>query len=65
MEIAKKELNEFIEGMSAPQAQALQHFFETMPVISHTIKYQWTNPDDSNDTYEEDVVITGLLNFLS
>ena len=62
---SKKELNEFIEGMSAQQAQALQHFFETMPVISHTIKYQWTNPDDSNDTYEEDVVITGLLNFLS
>lgn len=62
---SKKELDEFIESMSAQQAQALQKFFETMPTISHTIKYQWTNPDDSNDTYEEDVVITGLLNFLS
>ena len=62
---SKKELDEFIESMSAPQAQALQHFFETLPRIAHTVKYKWVNPEDSNDIYEEDIEITGLLNFLS
>ena len=62
---SKQELNEFVESMSAQQAQALQHFFETLPRIAHTVKYKWVNPEDSNDIYEEDIEITGLLNFLS
>ncbi len=62
---SKEELNEFVDSMSSQQAQKIQDFFETSPKISHTIKYEWVNPKDLSDTYEEDIEITGLLNFLS
>ena len=62
---SKAELDEFVESMSAQQAQILQRFFETLPKIAYNTKYEWTNPDDLNDTYEEDIEITGLISFLS
>jgi len=62
---SREELDEFIEDMSAQQAQTLQQFFETSPKISYNTKYEWVNPEDANDTYEEDIEINGLLSFLS
>ena len=62
---SKAELDEFVESMSAQQAIILQRFFETLPKIAYNTKYEWTNPDDPSDTYEEDIEITGLISFLS
>ena len=35
----KKELTEFIESLQTKHFQKLQDFFDTMPKLKHTIKY--------------------------
>jgi hypothetical protein len=55
---SKKELIDFLEGMSTQQFMSLQKFFETMPKLSHTIKV--TNP---NTGVENEIVIEGLASF--
>jgi hypothetical protein len=54
----KKELFEFIESMNSNQFRLIEKFFETMPVLSHTITV--TNPN----TGKENVVkLEGLTSF--
>jgi len=58
-EMSKKELDDFIESMTATQFQKLQDFFESTPRLSHTVNV--TNP---NTGVENKIVIEGLANFL-
>ena len=57
---SKKEIKEFLEGMSTQQFISVQKFFETMPKLSHTITAK--NP---NTGVESDIVIEGLASFFA
>ena len=35
-----KELEQFVDNLIMPQFKKLKEFFETLPVIKHTIKYK-------------------------
>jgi hypothetical protein len=54
----KKELFEFIESMNSNQFRSIEQFFETMPVLSHTITVK--NP---NTGKENTVKLEGLTSF--
>lgn len=41
-----EEIITFLEGMTQPQFEKIQNFFETMPVLSHTLEV--TNPNTGN-----------------
>jgi hypothetical protein len=56
----KKELSEFIEGLTSSQFKQVEKFFETMPKLSHTIKVK--NPNTGVDS---EVVLEGLTSFLA
>ncbi len=56
----KKELIEFLEGLSSKQFKDIEKFFETMPKLSHTIKVK--NP---NTGVESEVVLEGLTSFFA
>ena len=55
---SKKEMREFIEGLTAKQFEPLQKFYETMPRLIH--KFKVINP---NTGKESDYTIEGLQNF--
>jgi hypothetical protein len=55
---SKKELLEFLEGLSSKQFKEIEKFFETMPKLSHTLTVK--NP---NTGVESDVVLEGLTAF--
>jgi len=57
---SKKEIKDFLEGMSTQQFMSVQKFFETMPKLSHTIKI--INPKTD---VESDIVIEGLSSFFA
>ena len=54
----KKEVKEFLDSMNSSQFKEIEHFFETMPKLSHTIKVK--NPKTK---VESDVVLEGLASF--
>ena len=54
----KKELKEWIETMDAKQFKMVETFFETMPMLSHTIKVK--NPKTD---IESEVTLEGLTSF--
>ena len=56
----KKELTEFIESMNTGQFKKLQHFFDTMPKLKHTVKVK--NPKTKK---ESEVVLSGLNDFFA
>jgi len=56
----KKELKEFLEGLTSQQFKDIERFFETMPKLSHTIKVK--NP---NTEVESEVVLEGLTSFFA
>jgi hypothetical protein len=55
---SKKELLEFLEGLSSKQFKEIEKFFETMPKLSHTLTVK--NP---NTGVESEVVLEGLTAF--
>lgn len=55
---SKKEMREFIEGLTAKQFEPLQKFYETMPRLIH--KFKVINP---NTGEESEYTIEGLQNF--
>lgn len=57
---SKKEITEFLEGMSTQQFISLQKFFETMPRLSH--KFVVTNPETGVDN---EIVVEGLASFFA
>ena len=54
----KKEVKEFLESMNSSQFKEIEHFFETMPKLSHTLTVK--NPKTK---VENDVVLEGLASF--
>ena len=54
----KKELREFVEGLSSKQFKDIENFFATMPKLSHNITV--TNP---NTGVDNEVVLEGLASF--
>ena len=54
----KKEINEFLESMNSSQFKEIESFFETMPKLSHTVKFK--NPKTK---VENEVVLEGLSSF--
>ena len=55
---SKKEIEEWIGGMTSKQFEKVKDFFATMPKLSHTFKI--TNP---NTEVESEYTIEGLVNF--
>lgn len=55
---SKKEMVDFIEGLTAKQFEVIQKFYETMPRLIH--KFTVTNP---NTGVESEYTIEGLQNF--
>jgi T4 bacteriophage base plate protein len=55
---SKKELLEFLEGLSSKQFKEIEKFFETMPKLSHALTVK--NP---NTGVESEVVLEGLTAF--
>lgn len=54
----KKEIEEWLGGMTSKQFEKVKDFFATMPKLSHTFKV--TNP---NTEVESEYTIEGLVNF--
>ena len=54
----KKEINSFLEQMNSAQFKDIETFFETMPKLSHTVKFK--NPQTK---VENEVVLEGLSSF--
>jgi len=54
----KKEIKEYLEGLTSKQFESIQQFFATMPKVSHT--FTLTNP---NTGVESEYTIEGLTNF--
>lgn len=57
---SKKEIMEFLEQMNSIQFKEIEKFFETMPILSHTVKV--TNPVTK---VKSDVVLEGLSSFFA
>jgi len=57
---SKKELIEFLEQLSSNQFKQIEKFFETMPKLSHTIKF--VNPSTK---VENEVTLEGLTDFFA
>ena len=56
----KKEIKEFLEQMNSTQFKEIETFFETMPKLSHTVKF--VNP---NTGKENEVLLEGLASFFA
>ena len=54
----KKEIKDFLEQMNSTQFKEIETFFETMPKLSHTVKF--VNP---NTKKENEVLLEGLASF--
>lgn len=57
---SKKEMIEFVEGLTAKQFEKIQEFYETSPKLSHTVKA--TNP---NTGVESEYTFEGLQSFFA
>lgn len=60
-----EELQSFLETLPSKDFKKLQNFFNTMPHLEKKFEYEWTNPEDSNDTHKETIVLRGIMSFLS
>jgi hypothetical protein len=56
----RKDIKEYLEGLTSKQFEAIQQFFSTMPKVSHT--FTLTNP---NTGVESEYTIEGLTNFFA
>ena len=56
----KKEIKDFLEQMNSTQFKEIETFFETMPKLSHTVKF--VNP---NTEKENEVLLEGLASFFA
>ena len=54
----KKEITTFLDSMNSSQFKEIEKFFETMPKLSHEVKF--TNP---NTKVENTVLLEGLSSF--
>lgn len=61
----KEEVQEFIEQLQSKDLLKIREFFDTMPKLEKRFTYEWTNPEDPEDTHTEEIVLRGLISFLS
>ena len=54
----EKELDEFIDSLNTEQFNKIKNFFDTMPVLKHTVKYKCTTCGEDKET-----TIQGLNSF--
>jgi len=59
-DVTKKELIEFLGQLTSKQFKEIEMFFETMPKLSHTVKFK--NP---NTGIDNEVVLEGLTSFFA
>ena len=59
-DFTKKEVREFLEQMNSNQFKQIESFFETMPKLSHTVKFK--NPKTKK---ENEIVLEGLSSFFA
>lgn len=57
---SKKEWLEFVDQLSSSQFKEIETFFNTMPKLSHTVKFE--NPETG---VENEIVLEGLASFFS
>jgi len=57
-DLEPKELEQFVDNLTMPQFQKLKDYFETLPIISHTIKYK--NPKSG---VEHELLLQGAADF--
>ena len=53
-----KELDEFVDSLNTKQMEQIKNFFDTMPVLKHTVKYTCKTCDEEKET-----TIQGLQSF--
>ena len=53
-----KELDDFIDSLNTKQMEKIKNFFDTMPVLKHTVKYTCKTCDEEKET-----TIQGLQSF--
>ena len=54
----EKELDEFLDSLSSAQFAKIKEFFETMPVLKHTVKYKCSTCGEDKET-----TVQGLNSF--
>ena len=45
-----KELDEFVDSLNTKQMEQIKNFFDTMPVLKHTVKYTCKTCDEEKET---------------
>jgi hypothetical protein len=55
-----KELDEFIDSLNTKQMEKIRDFFNTMPTLKHTVKYNCKTCNEKKET-----TIQGLNSFFS
>ena len=53
-----KELDEFVDSLNTKQMEQIKNFFDTMPVLKHTVKYTCKTCNEEKET-----IIQGLQSF--
>ena len=53
-----KELDDFIDSLNTKQMEKIKNFFDTMPVLKHTVKYTCKTCDEEKET-----TVQGLQSF--
>ena len=53
-----KELDEFVDNLNTKQLEQIKNFFDTMPVLKHTVKYTCKTCNEEKET-----IIQGLQSF--
>ena len=57
---SEEELGEFIDSLSSDQFQKIKTFFDTMPMLKHTVKYKCSTCGEDKET-----TIEGMNSFFS
>jgi len=63
-DLPKEEVIEFIESMSPSEFNKLSEFFDSIPEITHTVKYSVLNKD-TNKKEEHEFVLNGMIDFFA
>ena len=53
-----EDLNEFLDSLNSDQFQRIREFFDTMPKLSHTVKYTCSTCGEKKET-----ILEGLNSF--
>ena len=48
--MTQEELEEFIDSLSSDQFQKIKTFFDTMPMLKHTVKYKCSTCGEDKET---------------